>query len=79
VGPSNDLWRDGLTALAAPPLLPEAFTADRARHRRVDALSRRMAALAARARQLGDDNDDAQAAAFGELLDVCAGCHKLTR
>lgn len=77
VGPSPDLWRDGLTALAAPPLLPEAFTDDRARHQRVDALSRRMAALAARARLL--DDDDAQAAAFGELLDVCAGCHELTR
>lgn len=77
VGPSQDLWRDGLAALASPPLLPEAFTDDRERHRRVDALSRRMAALAARARNLEDD--DAQAAAFADLLEVCASCHQLTR
>lgn len=77
VGPSPDLWRDGLSALAAPPLLPEAFTDDRSRHQKVDALSRKMAALAARARAL--DDDDAQTAAFAELLEVCAGCHQLTR
>jgi cytochrome c553 len=79
IGPSPDLWRDGLSALAAPPLLPEAFTDDRALHQKVDALSRRMAALAARARLLDDSNDEAQAAAFADLLEVCAGCHQLTR
>ena len=77
VGPSPDLWRDGLAALASPPLLPDAFTDDRARHQKVDALSRRMADLAARERLL--DDEDARAAAFADLLDVCAGCHKLTR
>jgi hypothetical protein len=79
IGPSPDLWRDGLAALASPPLLPDAFTDDRERHQKVDALSRRMAALAARARLLDSDNDEAQAASFAELLGVCAGCHKLTR
>ena len=79
VAPSHDLWRDGLTALAAPPLLPDAFTDDRGRHQRVDALSRRMAVLAARAQLIDSDDDQAQAAAFAELLEVCAGCHKLTR
>ncbi len=77
VGPSRDLWRDGMAVMAAPPLLPEAFTDDRARHRRVDALSRRMASLAARARLL--DDEQAQAAAFARLIDVCAACHRLTR
>ena len=77
IGPAPDLWREGLAALAAPPLLPEAFTDDRERHQRVESLSRRMATLAARARLL--DDDAAQAAAFAELLGVCAGCHKLTR
>lgn len=77
VGPSPDLWRDGLTALAAPPLLPEAFSDDRERYQKIDALGRRMAALAARARLL--DDEDAQAAAFADLLGTCAGCHQLTR
>lgn len=77
VGPSPDLWRGGLEALAAPPLLPEAFTDDRARQAKVEALSRRLVALAARAERLDDDR--AQAAAFAEMLDVCAGCHALTR
>lgn len=77
VGPSRDLWQAGLAALAAPPLLPDAFSDDRARYQKVDALSRRMAALAARARLLEDE--DAQAAAFADLLEVCAGCHQITR
>ncbi|HEU5060813.1 MAG TPA: hypothetical protein VFU21_29990, partial [Kofleriaceae bacterium] len=77
VGPSTDLWRDGLAALASPPLLPDAFTDDRERYRQVDALSRRMAEMAARARPLEDE--DAQADAFADLLEVCAGCHQLTR
>ncbi len=77
VGPSPDLWEGGLSALAAPPLLPDAFTDDRARYGKVEVLSRRMAALAARARLL--DDEDAQAAAFADLLAVCAGCHQLTR
>lgn len=77
VGPAPDLWRDGLAVLAAPPLLPEAFTDDRARQEKVDALSRRLAALAARASRL--DDDAAQASAFAAMLDTCAGCHALTR
>lgn len=77
IGPSQDLWQVGLTALASPPLLPDAFTDDRERYQRVDALSRRMAVLAARARSL--DDDQAQAAEFADLLGVCAGCHQLTR
>jgi hypothetical protein len=77
VGPSPDLWTGGLTALAAPPLLPDAFSDDRARYQKIDALSRRMADLAMRARSLEDE--DAQAAAFAALLEVCAGCHQLTR
>lgn len=77
IGPAPDLWRDGLTALAEPPLLPDAFTDDRARHRKVDTLSRRLVGMAARARAL--DGDEAQGRAFAEMLEVCAGCHALTR
>jgi hypothetical protein len=77
VGPSDDLWRDGLTALAEAPLPPEAFGADREQVRTFERLSRRMASLASRARRQVDDQ--AQAAAFAEILDVCASCHTAVR
>ncbi len=77
VGRSDDRWHEGLDVMAEPPLLPEAFTSDRARHAGVERYARLTAALAARARRI--DDDEQRAGAFAELLGACAGCHDLTR
>lgn len=76
VAPSSERWREGLDVLAAPPLLPDAIDDDRARYPAIERLSRRLATKAARARTLRDAR--ARAAAFADMMGVCAGCHALT-
>jgi cytochrome c553 len=76
VAPSSERWRDGLDVLSAPPLLPEAMSDDREHYAAIEDLSRRLAAKAARARMLQDA--PARAAAFADMMGVCAGCHAIT-
>jgi hypothetical protein len=73
IAPSTDLWREGMRELAAAPRV--SVGGDRARE--VAVLNARLAALATSSNLLGGQGDRARRLA--EVLDVCAGCHALTR
>jgi cytochrome c553 len=73
VGGAEDSWRDGLDVLAATPL--PAVQAGAQAGARAD-LARRLQQLAAGARQRWRTDTPAdRAAAYGEMLVTCAGCH----
>jgi cytochrome c553 len=76
VAPSGERWREGLDVLAEAPLLPEAMSDDRARYAEIDRLSRRLAGRATRARVLQSAPE--RAAAFADMMGVCAACHAIT-
>ncbi|MEO8706816.1 MAG: hypothetical protein ABI867_42710 [Kofleriaceae bacterium] len=62
-------WRAGLDVLAATPLPSTTLNSDRA------ALARRFQRLASDTRARGALDLPARAAAYGEILVACAGCH----
>ena len=66
----DDAWRSGLDILAAAPLDWAAIApASRA------GLARQLQQQAARARRQAPDGIRERAAAYGEMLATCAGCH----
>lgn len=73
IAPSTDLWREGLRELAASPRVDVAGE----RAREVAIMNARLTALAEGSSELGGQGDRARRLA--EVLDVCAGCHAITR
>ncbi|MBZ0234763.1 MAG: hypothetical protein K8M05_20700, partial [Deltaproteobacteria bacterium] len=77
--PSGTAWRDGLAVFADPPLAADELGLPTSPEARA-----RMAALAARMRALSEaaqpvDDLDRRAAAYGDVLEICAACHALAR
>jgi hypothetical protein len=77
VAPSSERWREGLDALSADPLLPEALSDDRQRYEEIERLSAKLATRAVRARSF--QTARARADAFADMMGICADCHVLTR
>jgi cytochrome c553 len=73
IAPSTDLWREGMSALTMSPRL----TTHGERARDIAIFNARLAALASHTEDLGGQGDRARRLA--EVLDVCAGCHSITR
>ena len=76
VGPSDELWRQGATALSTMRLDTVAASGGTSRGD-VPALAARVRELAIRATTLTEQ--DGRASLYGELLSTCAGCHTLVR
>jgi cytochrome c553 len=77
VGPSDDVWREGATVLAATKLDVLATMGSGAPRGDLPALATRVRELAITAEKT--DDGDARAKLYGELLSTCAGCHALVR
>lgn len=77
VAPSDRRWREGMDALAAIPLPVEAISDDRQRYATIERWSRALAARAARARQI--DDQEARGRALAGLTGLCVACHAVTR
>ncbi len=76
VGPSDEMWNQGVDALAAADI--DALVAARGVDRGdTKALAKHVHELAARAKQTTDPG--ARAQLYGDLLSTCAGCHQLLR
>ena len=76
VGPSTDLWRDGLAAITAPPL-PALALPQHSRHADIEQLRLKLVAVAARTRKLPGQGDRARRLA--QIVDICAACHAIAR
>jgi len=75
VGPAEQLWQEGATALASMQL--DTGQAAGSGRGDVAALAARVRELAKRATTITDL--DARAKLYGELLSTCAGCHQIVR
>ncbi len=73
IAPSTDLWRQGLAEMASVPRL--IGRGERAAE--VDTLRARLDALARGSGDLRGQGD--RAGRLAEIMDVCAGCHAITR
>ena len=73
VGLSDAAWRDGLGVLAAAPLSTSALSASPEREKAVARYARDLQRLARRS--VPARTPASRAAAYGELLVVCSGCH----
>ena len=76
VGPSDQMWQQGMTILATTPLVASELTADPDLLPEVERLSRELSERAHRARLI--DRASQRQAAFADILEVCASCHALT-
>lgn len=76
VGPSDELWHQGASTLAATHL-DSAPNARGDRHRDIPVYAERVRDVAAYANT--QHTSEARARVYGELLATCAGCHALTR
>jgi len=76
VGPSDTMWRGGAAVLATTQL-DVASAGDGAPRGDIAALAKAVRELATTAATV--DEPDARAKLYGELLSVCAGCHRLVR
>jgi hypothetical protein len=76
VGPSDEMWNEGASALAKAKLDEVAASGGMPRGD-VAALAAKTRELATRAMTI--DNGEERMTLYGELLSTCAGCHELVR
>ena len=74
VGPSETLWREGARTLASAPLIDDPRLAAVPERDRLRALARGVRRLARRATTAPAES---RVELYGELLETCAGCHRL--
>lgn len=76
VGPSDQMWTEGASALASADFAKVTAQA-KARGADVAGFAKTVKALAKRAGTITEE--DARAKLYGDLLKTCASCHQLTR
>jgi hypothetical protein len=76
VGPNENAWTSGASALKTGWLSPQDVVADPRTRERVRELTQQVYELGNRAENLS--NSQARAEVYGEFLNTCIDCHQLT-